>query len=68
MFIVSAHRPDLLPELRREFATDDVEMVVDRRQKADRPREDAGQRPGDRRKHGVDSELEYVGFAVVVPS
>jgi len=71
IIVVSADRIELLSELSREFDSDSVWVLIDRRhyERRQRPGE---QRPGsherrrrDRRLHDLTPQLEEFGFAVI---
>lgn len=70
--IIAANRLELVPELRRECRTSNVEIIIDRRRRKRRrsPHPDItlDRRHGDRRVHDISAELDSVGFAVNVIS
>lgn len=71
-FIIATNQLELVPELRREFRTSNVEIIIDRRQGQRRRSHQPGiareRRHSERRVHDISADLQSVGFAVnVIP-
>ena len=70
LYIVSRERPDVYERLKRDIADEDVEIVLDRRQRERRrePRVVGGpgeRRRGDRRVNSIATEIARVGWAMI---